>query len=120
MTPTQPVPGRAQQGKCCPQSLVLGSVANVAAFAAGAVFMLAEPGSRFRGMEPQAIAFICLGGMSILMGLFLVLPIALLELYRGECVRRSSLAVLLALTPWPLATVISQIIGEILGLNFDS
>jgi hypothetical protein len=96
----------------------LSAAANVLALGAGAVFLLAEPGARFRGTEPEARAFSILLLLATALGLLAGLPASVYDLWRRRWLW-GAVGVLLALSPWPLALSVSELVAMQKGLIFD-
>ncbi len=94
------------------------AAANALALGAGAVFLLAEPGARFRGMEPEAVAFSLLLLVATALGLLAGLPASVYDLCRRRWLW-GAVGALLALCPWPLALSVSELIAMQKGLLFD-
>ena len=104
-----------------PRSLGLwvALVANAFGLCAGAVFLFAKPGARFRGMEPEAVVFMALTMFAVCLGL-LSGVVSVCELLCLESRPRARLTgLLLSLTPGPVAVALAGFLEWQLGLIFD-
>lgn len=102
-----------------PIGIWIGAAANILAFASGAVFFFAQPGDRFRGMEPEAALSSCLGLSAAALGLFFGLPISLWDIFSRRFRLWGFIGVLIALTPLPLSNFVSDLAAESIGFTFD-
>lgn len=102
-----------------PIGLWLALVANAVGACAGAVFLFAEPGDRFRGMEPEAVGCVALCFVACGFGLFVALPASVWALVRSKRPWSGLAGVLLSFTPFLLAVVVSDLIAWQMGLVFD-
>lgn len=96
----------------------LALAANVLGLCAGAVFLGANPGDRFRGMEPVAATFSCFAVFAGGIGLIA----SLVSVWEGFCRGKlwAGLAGMwLGLTPFPLAVAVARFLEWQMGLIFD-
>ena len=101
-----------------PPSIWLSLLANTIGFCAGAVFLFAPARARFRGMEPEAWLFVALSMIATLLGL-LALATAIFDLFRRGDRLWGIVAGILALTPLPVAALVSGVIADMRGIVFD-
>jgi hypothetical protein len=102
-----------------PIGIWVSAVANALGICAGAVFLFARAGARFRGMEPEAQAFAGILGMAVALGLLAGLPASLYDVFWRRCRLWGSAGALLSLTPWPVALLVSELVAEQKGILFD-
>ena len=101
-----------------PVGIWISLAANIVGLCAGAVFLLASPGDRFRGMEPEAAGFTVLCTLGILVGLAGGTA-SLYDLLRRGLRLWGAMGTLLAFTPLPVALLVSDAVREFKGLIFD-
>jgi hypothetical protein len=97
----------------------LSSFANFIAVCGGAIFLLAGPGARFRGMEPEAIGFLILTLSAVVLGLCAI-PFAFVDCFRKRFRISGLVGMVLALTPYFAARGMAELVGMFLGINYDS
>lgn len=102
-----------------PVGIWLSLAANLLGLCVGAVFLLSAPGSRFRGMESEARAFVSLLMLAVPLGLFAGLPLSLYDYSWRHKRLWGSVGALLAFTPLPVALAISDLIAEQRDLLFE-
>lgn len=102
-----------------PIGIWVSAAANTLGVCAGAVFLFARAGSRFRGMEPEAQVFVLILGMAVALGLLGGLPASLYDVFWRRCRLWGSAGALLSLTPWPVALLVSELVAEQKGISFD-
>lgn len=96
----------------------LALAANALGLCAGAVFLGANPGDRFRGMEPVAATFSCLAVFAGSVGLIASLVSGWEGLCRGK-LWAGLAGMWLGLTPFPLAVTVARFLEQEMGLIFD-
>jgi hypothetical protein len=111
--------GAALQPQRLPLGLWLSVIANVLAVCAGSVFLLAPAGARFRGSEPEAGAFSGLLILAVLVGLCGGIPVSVRDLFWRRRWGWGAVGLLLALTPFFVAVLMSNLVGALKGLEFD-
>jgi hypothetical protein len=118
--PEADVENGSPNGKSMPPvGLWCAVVANALAVCAGAVFLFAAPGGRFRGMEPEAAAFIALCLLAVASGLLIALPLSLIDLFRRGRRLWGAAGAFLAFTPYPVAQVVMYLVADLKGLSID-
>lgn len=108
-------PGTLRQ----PFGLWFSLAANTIGLCAGAVFLFAKQGDRFRGMEPGAMLFIVLGLLAAAIGILAGLPVSLYDLFWRRYWLWGSVGALLALAPLIVAHFVSELIAAQKGLFFE-
>ncbi len=82
------------------------------------MFLLAAPGDRFRGMEPEARLFLFLVFVAMAFGLFIALPISVADVIRRHWLW-GAVGAIGALSPLPMALLVLECVGYLLDLQFD-